>query len=154
MLDGDSLVHLEVREILPEDAAEVAELSVQLGYPATEAEVRERIEAMPRRVDHFARVACLEGRVVGWIEAEVARHLQEAPHALITGLVVREGARSLGVGNRLCLEAEAWSRRAGLPAIRATSRMTRERAHRFYLREGFVQIKTSAVFEKVLADTL
>jgi hypothetical protein len=28
--------------------------------------------------------------------------------------------------------------------------MTRSRAHQFYLREGFVQTKTSAVFEKIL----
>jgi GNAT superfamily N-acetyltransferase len=143
---------IEIREILPEDATEVAELSVQLGYPATEAEVRERIEATPRRVDHFARVASLQGQVVGWIEAEVARHLQSAPHTLITGLVVRDGVRSLGVGSRLCHEVEAWTRRQGLGTIRVTSRMTRERAHRFYLREGFVQTKTSAVFEKVLAE--
>lgn len=145
---------LEVREIVPADAAEVAELSAQLGYEATVEEIRERIETMPRRVDHFARVACLGGAVVGWIEAEVARHLQSAPHALITGLVVRDGVRSLGVGSRLCAEVEAWSRRMGLPAIRVTSRMTRSRAHRFYLREGFVEIKTSAVFEKILPSSV
>jgi hypothetical protein len=31
-----------------------------------------------------------------------------------------------------------------------TSRSTREDAHRFYLRDGYERIKTSAVFEKVL----
>jgi GNAT superfamily N-acetyltransferase len=58
--------------------------------------------------------------------------------------------RSLGVGKRLCAEVEAWSREKGIAVVRVTSRITRERAHRFYLREGYEQIKTSAVFEKVL----
>jgi len=31
-----------------------------------------------------------------------------------------------------------------------TSRMSREGAHRFYLREGYERVKTSAVFEKIL----
>jgi len=80
------------------------------------------------------------------------RHLQSDPHTLITGLVVREDARSLGVGKRLCTEIEEWSQEKGIVLIRVTSRMTRERAHQFYLREGFVQTKTSAVFEKILSS--
>jgi hypothetical protein len=39
-----------------------------------------------------------------------------------------------------------------LPLLRVTSRSTREGAHRFYLREGFVHTKTSLVFEKVLSE--
>ena len=88
--------------------------------------------------------------VVEWIEAAITHHLQSAPHALITGLVVRDGARSMGVGKRLCAEVEAWSRGKGVAVVRVTSRMSREGAHRFYLREGFERTKTSAVFEKIL----
>lgn len=143
---------LEVREIRLEDAAAVAELSGQLGYESSADEMRQRIEAiLPLREEHLALVASLEGEVVGWIEAEVVRHLQSPPHMLITGLVVKDGLRSLGIGRRLCAEVERWSRRAGIALLRVTSRMTRERAHRFYLREGFVQTKTSAVFEKILS---
>jgi hypothetical protein len=46
---------------------------------------------------------------------------------------------------------EEWSRVKGLAVVRVTSRSTREAAHRFYLREGYRQTKTSAVFEKVLS---
>lgn len=80
----------------------------------------------------------------------IEHHLQSPPHGLITGLVVRDGMRSIGVGKHLCAEVETWTRSNGIAVLRVTSRMTRERAHRFYLREGFTQIKTSAVFEKVL----
>ncbi len=138
-----------VRAITREDAAAVALLSGQLGYETTEKEMRQRIEALPS--DHLALVACLNTEIVGWIEAEIAHHLQSPPHALITGLVVKDGVRSLGIGRRLCSEVERWTLRQGLDTVRVTSRSTRERAHRFYLREGYVQTKTSAVFEKILS---
>jgi GNAT superfamily N-acetyltransferase len=57
------------------------------------------------------------------------------------------------VGKRLCAEVEAWSRGKGVAVVRVTSRMTREGAHRFYLRKGYRQTKTSAVFEKVLSGS-
>jgi GNAT superfamily N-acetyltransferase len=103
------------------------------------------------RQDHLALAACAGSEVIGWIEAEIARHLQSTPYTLITGLVVKDSARSFGVGKRLCQEVEQWSRRKAISILRVTSRVSRERAHRFYLREGFTQTKTSAVFEKILS---
>jgi predicted N-acetyltransferase YhbS len=134
-----------------EDANAVAELSVQLGYEASPTEIKERIVGLLSHTDQVALVACARGEVVGWIEASIVRHLQSAPHALIGGLVVKDGVRGLGVGKRLCTEVEAWTKNKGLTVVRVTSRSTREGAHRFYLREGYRQTKTSAVFEKVLS---
>lgn len=149
-IDGDTS-SLLVRAIAHEDAASVAELSAQLGYEVSVAAIEDRIRGLSSCVEsQVAFVACVNAEVVGWIEAAILHHLQSAAHALITGLVVRDGMRSLGVGKRLCAEVEAWSRRNGIAVLRVTSRMSREGAHRFYLREGFEQTKTSAVFEKVL----
>jgi GNAT superfamily N-acetyltransferase len=143
---------IEVRSIELNDAPAISQLCGQLGYDAAENEVRQRVGRMlPLREDHLVLVACFEGQVIGWIEAEIVHHLQSPAHGLITGLVVRERMRSLGVGKRLCREVESWVAGRGVSLLRVTSRMTRERAHRFYLRDGFVQIKTSAVFEKVLS---
>jgi GNAT superfamily N-acetyltransferase len=143
---------LTVRPIRLEDAAAVAELSGQLGYQASTKELMERIGALlPLPTNHIVLVACLADEVVGWIEAEIVHHLQSAPHALITGLVVKDGVRSLGIGKRLCTEVEQWSSRQNVSIVRVTSRSIREGAHRFYLREGFTQTKTSLVFEKVLS---
>jgi GNAT superfamily N-acetyltransferase len=143
---------LHVRVIALEDAAAVAELTVQLGYEASEAELKERIAALLLNAQNqIALVACVGGDVVGWIEASIVRRLQSEPHTLIGGLVVKDGMRGLGVGKRLCAEVEAWTKNKGLMALRVTSRSTREGAHRFYLREGYRQTKISAVFEKVLS---
>lgn len=141
---------LLVRRVAPEDAAAVVDLSGQLGYEISVEAVAERIRELASSVSQVAFVACGGTEVVGWIEATIEHHLQSQPHVLITGLVVKDGMRSLGVGKRLCAEVEAWSRQQSIATVRVTSRMTRERAHRFYLREGFTQIKTSAVFEKIL----
>lgn len=149
-IDGKEVI---TRAIALDDAPAIAELSGQLGYEASKTQMSDRIASiLPLTNNHLALVACVGGQVVGWIEAEIARHLQSEPHTVITGLVVRDDVRSLGVGSRLCAEAEEWSLQRGVPVIRVTSRMTRERAHRFYLREGFVQTKTSAVFEKILSS--
>ena len=149
-IDG-AATSLLVRAIAHEDAASVAELSAQLGYEVSVAAIEERIDGLSACAEsQVAFVACINAEVVGWIEAAITRHLQSAVCTLITGLVVKDGMRSLGIGKRLCAEVEAWSRRNGVGVVRVTSRMSRERAHRFYLREGFRQTKTSAVFDKVL----
>lgn len=140
---------VSVRRVRPEDAAVVAELSVALGYPATGAEVRGRIVALPASQAVF--VACVGEEVVGWIDVALTHHLQSRPFALIGGLVVKEGLRGQRIGKRLCEEAEAWSRAQGVRVVRVTSRNTREDAHRFYLRDGYKDVKMSRVFEKELS---
>jgi hypothetical protein len=52
------------------------------------------------------------------------------------------------IGRRLCEQAEAWSWEQGLETLRVTSRSTRLDAHRFYLRDGYSEVKMSHVFEK------
>lgn len=152
-LNGASLM---VRSILPADAAAVAELSGQLGYEVSTEAISQRIVQISSRPDsHTAFVACIENsdriEIVGWIEATLMHEFQSPPYIFITGLVVSERHRSFGIGKRLCAQVEAWSRKQGITTLRVTSRISREGAHRFYLREGFERIKTWAVFEKMLS---
>jgi GNAT superfamily N-acetyltransferase len=143
---------LTIRRVTPEDAVAVAELSGQLGYAATAEEIRPRIAALAScPASQAVFVACLADEVVGWIDVALTFHLQTRPFALIGGLVVKDGVRGLRIGKRLLDEAEAWSRAQGVPVVRVTSRSSRAEAHRFYLREGYTDVKTSRVFEKVLS---
>jgi predicted N-acetyltransferase YhbS len=141
-------VTVTIRRARPEDAAAVTELSAALGYPATVDEVRGRMVALPASQAVF--VACADAEVIGWIDVALTHHLQSRPFALIGGLVVKEGLRGQRIGKRLCEEAEAWSRAQGVDVVRVTSRSTREDAHRFYLRDGYTDVKMSRVFEKKL----
>jgi GNAT superfamily N-acetyltransferase len=139
-----------IREIAPKDAAAAARLTGELGYATSVEVIRQRIECLVRFADRVVYAACLSGEVVGWIDVSAAHHLQSEPRAEIGGLVVASEARSSGIGRRLVERAEEWAVQRGLKSILVRSQVAREAAHRFYLREGYERIKTSAVFTKKL----
>jgi GNAT superfamily N-acetyltransferase len=127
-----------------------AGLCTQLGYPADEAAVLARMNQIAGNAHRAVLVACLDDTVVGWIDLSVEYHLQSEPAVLIGGLVVAEQARGRGIGLQLCRAAEDWTRERGVARLRVRSNAIRERAHAFYLRDGYARVKTSAVFEKTL----
>jgi GNAT superfamily N-acetyltransferase len=133
----------------PGDACQVADLTRELGYARSEGEIAEWLETCAG--SQAALVACADGDVLGWVEVSLERRLQTPAFGLIGGLVVREGFRGRGIGQRLCAAAEDWVRQQGVQTIRVTSRASREAAHRFYRREGYRRVKTSEVFEKGLS---
>lgn len=137
-----------IRPMTIDDAAAVAALNGDLGYPTTTPEASERIATLAASDSHVALVAEVDGRVVGWVHVARKPSLVEAATVQVMGLVVGDGHRSRGIGLRLLVEAEAWAARAGARRIVVGSRVTRERAHRFYLRHGYALHKTSHWFEK------
>jgi predicted N-acetyltransferase YhbS len=138
-----------IRAMREDDAVAVSLLTTQLGYSRNADEIAEWIARLSREnAEQTAFVACVGEGVVGWIEVSVERRLQSAPFGMIGGLVVREVVRGRGIGGLLCRRAEEWVREQGLDTMRVTSRSTREDAHRFYLRDGYHEVKTSLVFEK------
>jgi predicted N-acetyltransferase YhbS len=141
--------HLLIRPIESRDAAEVCVLVQQLGYERAQDQISTWIESLPSRAEQqTAFVACVAGKVVGWIEISIEQRLQSSPCTLIGGLVVKEGFRGQQIGLRLCERSEAWSWEHGISTVRVTSRSTRTGAHRFYLRNGYRPTKVSQVFEK------
>lgn len=133
------------------DLPAVARLTTQLGYPVDEVEMATRASPLIGHSDHLLLVATGDDDVpTGWIHVLRHRTLETPERALIAGLVVDEPLRSSGVGSDLVASAAAWARAAGIPAMLVRSRSTRGRAHRFYERMGFVEIKRSHIFEKPL----
>ena len=146
----DSAPEYSVRRLTVADADEVAELSGQLGYPATSEDLRKRLEEISMAEERVAFAAEVQGKLAGWVDACIERHLQSATCVVIGGLVVRDAFRRMGIGKRLCEEIEGWARSKAIPCLRVRSQIIREDAHRFYLREGYRVVKTSLVREKVL----
>jgi GNAT superfamily N-acetyltransferase len=140
-----------IRQMRVGDAKAVAMLATQLGYPSEEAELAERIARVIGRDDAEAMVAEDAGSVVAWIHVEVRRTLVANRDAQVMALVVDEGCRGRGIGSALMAEAERWARARGASRVRVGSSTTREEAHRFYERRGYVLAKTSHWFEKELA---
>jgi GNAT superfamily N-acetyltransferase len=139
---------LHIREITLADAATAASLSGELGYPASPEVMQERIASLSP--DHVVYVASMAGQVAAWIDVSVTHHLQSDPRAEIGGLVVSSELRSRGIGRALVARAEQWACERGLQSVVVRSQIAHEAAHNFYLREGYVRTKTSAVFTKQL----
>jgi GNAT superfamily N-acetyltransferase len=137
-----------IRVVRADDAETVAALSASFGYPASASEMRSRIKELADNKDRMAFAAVLQGVVVGWVDAAVERHLQSKPVVVIGGLVVRNDMRGKRIGQRLCDAVEQWAVQIGIAAVRVRSQLKRADAHRFYLRDGYTQVKISAVFEK------
>ena len=129
----------------------MANLSEQLGYPVGTDELAERLAAVAAN-DHAKVMVAVddEDRPIGWIHVEVKRTLVAPLSAQVMGLVVDETARSGGIGRELLRSAEAWAAAQGCRRMLVGTRVTRERAHRFYQREGYAIEKTSYFFEKEL----
>jgi GNAT superfamily N-acetyltransferase len=139
--------------MMVDDAAEAAELSGQLGYPTTAEVMEARLRRFASLQDHAVFAACWEERVVGWVDVGLVQHLQSERYGEIGGLVVAEICRGQGVGQKLVEAAERWVADQGIEEMVVRSRITRERAHGFYLRHGYAQVKTSAVFRKPLESS-
>jgi GNAT superfamily N-acetyltransferase len=75
---------------------------------------------------------------------------ETASYVGINGLVVDESIRSRGIGKILLSAAEEWARSIGFDVISVHSNVTRDRAHRFYLRNGYAHVKTQKEFHKSL----
>ena len=133
------------------DAPALARLAVQLGYEVTASEITERLPALRDAPD--AQLLVAEGRdgmPIGWLHVEMKRSLLSARAAQVMGLVVDEDHRSHGAGAELLERAESWAAERGCALMLVATRATRERAHRFYRRQGYELLKQSLFFEKPL----
>jgi N-acetylglutamate synthase-like GNAT family acetyltransferase len=143
--------HLTVREAALADAARIADLATQLGYPSSTEQVLVRLRTLPQDGSHAVYVAQNEtDAVVGWLHVFALYPVAHDRVAEIAGLVVDATCRSSGVGKRLMEAAEHWARGKGLSAVVLRSNVIRESAHKFYEKLGYTRIKTQHAFRKIL----
>jgi GNAT superfamily N-acetyltransferase len=142
---------LRIRRARMSDASRLAQLSGELGYPATTAEITKRMHKLKPASQNALFVAdSLDAGVVGWAHVSVTHLVEVGTRAELNGLIVAEGQRSLGAGARLLETAEEWARKHGCPSMSLRSNVIRERAHKFYERRGYEHYKTQKAFRKSL----
>jgi GNAT superfamily N-acetyltransferase len=146
----DGLRQLKIRKAGRKDAARIAELSGQLGYPASAKEIVQRMKRMRPVSLHAVFVAESECGVAGWIHVSVTPLLEVALRAEVNGLIMDETQRSLGAGAKLLEAAEKWATTKGCTNMSVRSNVIRERAHAFYSRNGYEHYKTQKAFRKPL----
>jgi GNAT superfamily N-acetyltransferase len=121
-----------IRKADPADAAFLAELVSQLGYPATADEVRGRMEQLDRDGQRLL-VAELDGGLVGIAVMQVTPVLiNDTPTCRLAVLVVAKPARRRGIGRALTSAVEEEARRLGCDRIVLESGVWRDEAHGFY----------------------
>jgi ribosomal protein S18 acetylase RimI-like enzyme len=142
---------VRVRRARLTDAKGVAELSGQLGYPTSAKAMKLRLKEALKDKDGACFVAgSREGELLGWIHVSTTPLLEEERRAEVNGLVVDEAARSRGAGALLLAEAEKWARGRRCKGMSVRSNVLRERAHGFYMRNGYEHYKTQKAFRKGL----
>jgi GNAT superfamily N-acetyltransferase len=141
---------LRIRPATLDDVHAMVGLNRQLGYPTAEPELRTRLEPILASASDAVLIAMKDTLPIAWVHVAIERTLEATDVVVLRGLVVDEAHRSTGVGLALLTAAEAWARQHGCVAVTVRSRVARERAHRFYEREGYVHVKTSHVFTKPL----
>ncbi|HEV3474021.1 MAG TPA: GNAT family N-acetyltransferase [Actinomycetota bacterium] len=147
---------MTIREARPDDWPAVSALLAELGRPAVsgtadEEAARDIYLQYLERPDTVVLVAEVGGRLVGVVDMEYRARLNfTQPQAWIPDLVVAGSKRSAGVGAALLTRAEEMARAHGCWGIELESATWRERAHAFYIREGWTQAGLS--FFKNLTD--
>lgn len=125
-----------IRDASVADAAVLADLLGQLGYPTTPEAAEARLERL-RVVGDRVVVAELEGQVVGLAHLQVTPAIErERPAAKIGALVVDEAHRGRGAGRALIEALEAEARLRGCELLFLTTAERRDDAHAFYERVG------------------
>jgi ribosomal protein S18 acetylase RimI-like enzyme len=147
------MMPIAIRAASVDDAAAVARLTHQLGYPLSDADARVRLARFLDRDNQRFVVADDGGAVVGWMHIGVADYIEADTFVTINGLVVDSECRGRGVGGALLDEAERWARERGLSIVRVWSSVAREGAHRFYERHGYARIKTQHAFAKSVGSS-
>ena len=139
-----------IRDARAGDAAAVARLLTELGYPSDAGAVDERLERL-QVVGDRVLVAEVDEDVVGVAHLQVTPALErDRPAAKLGVLVVDEAQRGRGIGRALVEAAEAEARLRGCELLFLTTAERRDDAHAFYERVGLEQ--TGRRYSRTLSE--
>jgi GNAT superfamily N-acetyltransferase len=142
---------IKIRKARRGDAARIAQLSGELGYPASAEQIATRLRQLTPASKYAVFVAeSADAGVIGWVHVSVSHLLESDTRAEVNGLIVAEGQRSEGAGAKLLQAAEEWARRRGCKGMNVRSNVIRERAHKFYEVHGYEHYKSQKAFRKPL----
>jgi len=140
-------MEIQIRKMTIEHVNDVRRLSEQLGYPVSEVQIETNIKEVVFSQNHIAFVAMYDQKVVGWIYAFRALLIESKPFIEISGLIVDENYRNKGIGKTLVEKIKEWSLEKAINEVRVRSNILRDKAHLFYLNNGFTGIKQQKVFQ-------
>ena len=139
-----------LRAAEPSDAARIAELFTEEGYPVTPSTVEARLD---RFADDASRVivADAEGTVVGFVAFHVMPRFEHDDVAVrVLALVVDPGARERGIGHGLLSEVERIAAEQGAAFVEVTAGHHRPDARHLYESMGYDASLTAYLRKRIL----
>jgi GNAT superfamily N-acetyltransferase len=133
------------------DAAPLAALMTELGYPTTEEDMRERFRVIGEEPHYRTFIAEYRGEVVGMAGALKSYYFElNGSYVRLGALVTKSGHRNKGVGSALVEAVEQWAGAIGANAIvlNCGNREERKAAHIFYQRIGF-EAKSTGYMKRI-----
>jgi GNAT superfamily N-acetyltransferase len=140
-------MEIQLKKMTIDHVPDVRWLSEQLGYPIPTTQIEMNINELVTSPNHIALVALYNQQIVGWIHAFRAMLIESKPFIEIGGLVVAENFRNSGIGKKLVDKIKEWAIQKAINEVRVRSNVLRNEAHRFYLNNGFIEIKQQKVFQ-------
>jgi GNAT superfamily N-acetyltransferase len=118
------------------DAADLAGLLTELGYPADGDTVRGRLAGLSP--EHHTIVADCGGRIAGFIGLlKIQAYEAPVPLGYVLALSIAGSHQRQGLGKALLAAAEEYFRSQGIVDVRVSSGLHREDAHLFYEAMGY-----------------
>jgi N-acetylglutamate synthase-like GNAT family acetyltransferase len=132
-------MELTIRDASERDAAAVARLLADLGYPSSPETAAAHIARFAGDPASRLQVADHgEEGIVGLVATHIVPRLDDDGFTCrITDIVVSAAHRRSGIGSRLLTAAEHQARSARAPRLDLASGDWRSEAHAFYARHGF-----------------
>ena len=142
---------ITIREARCDDASAINALASTLGYPEQIEVMQARLEKIIALADQLVVLAEDQNHVVcGWLTAHAFDTLATGFRVQITGLVVSDKHRRMGIGRQLVARAEEWARTLGAKSVVVFSNVKRTESHAFYPVVGYTHTKTEAVYRKAI----
>jgi GNAT superfamily N-acetyltransferase len=134
-------VQLTIRDARLEDTPVLAALMTVLGYPTSQPDMSRGLNRVLADPAFRTLVAVApDGKVVGFAGLRVGPTFSgDELEGEIVALVVDPTYRSQGVGAAIVHAGEQWAKERGASSMMLGTRGDRDRAHRFYAREGYTQ---------------
>ncbi|CAH0250784.1 GNAT family N-acetyltransferase [Chryseobacterium sp. Bi04] len=132
---------MNIRRMKEEDQKFVIALLDQLGYSDTEEFLSQKIKKLLNDPNEYLTVAeNSEGRVVAFISVHIIPQIAlKGDFARISYFSVDENYRSSGIGKLLEEYCEKVAREKNCDRIEVHCNFNREKAHRFYYRQGYTE---------------
>jgi GNAT superfamily N-acetyltransferase len=143
-------MEIQIRPAAKKDCSGITTMTNLLGYPSSEDKVCQILEMVLKHPDHQIFIADADNQVAGYIHLVCTMRMGSEPYVEIAALFVHEDFQSKGIGSALIHEAIKWTQAKDHKIIRIRSNIIRKKAHMFFMRNGFENLKTQEVFLKKL----